>query len=103
MSASDQDQSVDTVISETEPVGMTPRQARRIRVALGSALLVVMGVLLVVRLGQSTSVLVVGVYGLAMTLCGVAIELSRNGRTRLASWLMPAILLAALGADWLLP
>ncbi|MDX3849522.1 hypothetical protein PV679_04650 [Streptomyces sp. AK02-01A] len=95
---------MDTPIPEPEQerAGLTPRQARAVRVALASVLLVAMAVLLAVRLAQRTSVLVVGVYGLAMILCGVVIELSRHGRTRLASWLLGVGLVAALGADWLL-
>ncbi|MEU3608091.1 hypothetical protein AB0E83_21990 [Streptomyces sp. NPDC035033] len=81
--------------------GMTPRQARRLRVAAASVLLVVMGVVLVVRLASRTSVLVVGVYGLAMILCGIVIELARNGRTRLGTWLLVGGLAAALALDWL--
>ncbi|MFF8292613.1 hypothetical protein ACF068_25735 [Streptomyces sp. NPDC016309] len=82
--------------------GLTPRQARRLRIAAASVLLAATAVVLVLRLASRTSVLVVGVYGLAMILCGVAIELSRNGRTRLATWLLATGLLAALAADWLL-
>ncbi|MFF0481818.1 hypothetical protein [Streptomyces sp. NPDC004435] len=82
--------------------GMTPKQARRLRVAAASVLLVVMGVILVVRLASRTSVLVVGVYGLAMILCGIVIELARNGRTRLATWLLVGGLAAALAFDWLI-
>ncbi|MFI8366215.1 hypothetical protein [Streptomyces sp. NPDC085466] len=82
--------------------GMTPRQARRLRVAAASVLLVVMGVVLVIRLASRTSVLVVGVYGLAMILCGIVIELARNGRTRLATWLLVGGLGAALAFDWLI-
>ncbi|MFE9041134.1 hypothetical protein ACFYOG_09465 [Streptomyces sp. NPDC007818] len=81
---------------------MTPRQARRLRVAAASVLLVVMGVVLVIRLASRTSVLVVGVYGLAMILCGIVIELARNGRTRLATWLLVGGLGAALAFDWLI-
>ncbi|MFD5034362.1 hypothetical protein ACFWM0_28720 [Streptomyces sp. NPDC058405] len=106
MSASDQDEAVDTPIPEPEPeaerAGLTPRQARAARVSLASVLLAALAVLLAVRLAQRTSVLVVGVYGLAMILCGVVIELSRHGRTRLGTWLLGAGLVAALGADWLL-
>jgi hypothetical protein len=102
MSASDQDEAVDTSVEEPERVGLTPRQARLVRIAIASALLAAMAGLLVVRLAERTSLLVVGVYGLAMILCGVVIELSRNGRTRLGSWLLGVGLLAALGADWLL-
>ncbi|MER5312113.1 hypothetical protein ABT034_30490 [Streptomyces sp. NPDC002773] len=82
--------------------GLTPKQARRLRVAVASVLLVAMAVVLVVRLASRTSVLVVGVYGLAMILCGVVIELSRNGRTRLATWLLVGGLAAALAFDWLI-
>ncbi|MEU7277567.1 hypothetical protein AB0A69_02045 [Streptomyces sp. NPDC045431] len=82
--------------------GLSPRQARRLRIAAASVLLVAMAVVLVLRLASRTSVLVVGVYGLAMILCGVVIELSRNGRTRLGTWLLGTGLLAALAADWLL-
>ncbi len=57
--------------------------------------------MLVVRLASRTSVLVVGVYGLAMILCGIVIELSRNGRTRLGTWLLAGGLLTALALDWL--
>ncbi|MGJ7419413.1 hypothetical protein AB9128_26570 [Streptomyces cinereoruber] len=81
--------------------GLTPKQARRLRVAAASVLLVALAVVLVVRLASRTSVLVVGVYGLAMILCGVVIELSRNGRTRLGTWLLVGGLLAALALDWL--
>ncbi|MFF5972434.1 hypothetical protein ACFY7C_13050 [Streptomyces sp. NPDC012769] len=84
-----------------ERTGLTPRQARLLRVVVGAVLLVVMGVVLAVRLAAHTSVLVVGVYGLAMILCGVVIELSRNGRTRLATWLLAGGLLTALALDWL--
>ncbi|MFF8829160.1 hypothetical protein [Streptomyces sp. NPDC015131] len=82
--------------------GLTPRQARRLRIAAASVLLVSLAVVLALRLASRTSVLVVGVYGLAMILCGVVIELSRNGRTRLGTWLLTTGLLAALAADWLL-
>ncbi|MCX5225806.1 hypothetical protein ABZY16_31585 [Streptomyces sp. NPDC006553] len=88
----DEDEAVD---------GLTPKQARRIRVAVASVLLVAMAVVLVIRLASRTSVLVVGVYGLAMILCGIVIELSRNGRTRLGTWLLVGGLLAALALDWL--
>ncbi|MFJ9429949.1 hypothetical protein ACIRQY_09795 [Streptomyces sp. NPDC101490] len=81
--------------------GLTPKQARRLRVAVASVLLVAMAVVLAIRLASRTSVLVVGVYGLAMILCGVVIELSRNGRTRLATWLLVGGLLTALALDWL--
>ncbi|WP_229853036.1 hypothetical protein [Streptomyces albospinus] len=83
-------------------VGLTPRQARRVRVVLASVMMGLMAVLLVVRLASRTSVLVVGVYGAALVLCGIVIELARNGRTRLGSWLLGVGLAAAIAADWLL-
>ncbi|MEU2235290.1 hypothetical protein [Streptomyces vietnamensis] len=87
--------------SEASAGGLTPKQARRLRVAAASVLLVALAVVLVIRLASRTSVLVVGVYGLAMILCGIVIELSRNGRTRLGTWLLAGGLLTALALDWL--
>ncbi|WP_328718055.1 hypothetical protein OHT52_00440 [Streptomyces sp. NBC_00247] len=81
---------------------LTPRQARRLRIVLSSVGMAVMAVVLWMRIASRSSVLVVGVYGLALILCGVVMELSRNGRTRLASWLLGIGLLAAVGTDWLL-
>ncbi|MEV4919849.1 hypothetical protein AB0K47_23930 [Streptomyces tirandamycinicus] len=84
------------------PEGMSPRRARMLRIAAASVVLVALAAVLAVRLASRTSVLVVGVYGLAMILCGVVIELSRHGRTRLGTYLLGAGLVAALAADWLL-
>ncbi|MFF2860697.1 hypothetical protein ACFVSX_12440 [Streptomyces rubiginosohelvolus] len=81
---------------------LTPRQARRLRIVLSALGMAAMAVVLALRIASRSSVLVVGVYGLALILCGVMVELSRNGRTRLASWLLGAGLLAAVGTDWLL-
>ncbi|MFD4594755.1 hypothetical protein [Streptomyces rubiginosohelvolus] len=81
---------------------LSPRQARRLRIVLSALGMAAMAVVLTLRIASRSSVLVVGVYGLALILCGVMIELSRNGRTRLASWLLGAGLLAAVGTDWLL-
>ncbi|MGW1888524.1 hypothetical protein [Streptomyces sp. NPDC001970] len=92
----------ETELVAPERVGMTPRQARMLRITVASVLLVALAVVLAVRLASRTSVLVVGVYGLAMILCGVVIELSRHGRTRLGTWLLGTGLPAALAADWLL-
>ncbi|MEE1813432.1 hypothetical protein [Streptomyces sp. BE133] len=132
MSASDQDQAVDTPIAGTEAVSepdseaaseivpetdsgavseaaaetghqrLTPRQARRLRIVLSSVGMAAMAAVLALRIASRSSVLVVGVYGLALILCGIVIELSRNGRTRLGSWLLAVGLLAAIGSDWLL-
>lgn len=81
---------------------LTPRQARQLRIVLSSVGMAAMAVVLGLRIASRSSVLVVGVYGLALILCGVVIELSRNGRTRLGSWLLGLGLLAAIGSDWLL-
>ncbi|MEU6016622.1 hypothetical protein ABZ826_21930 [Streptomyces sp. NPDC047515] len=81
---------------------LTPRQARRLRIVLSSIGMAAMAVVLALRIASRSSVLVVGVYGLALILCGIVIELSRNGRTRLGSWLLAVGLLAAIGSDWLL-
>ncbi|WP_314617613.1 hypothetical protein [Streptomyces stackebrandtii] len=98
----DESDESDEFEEESSAGGLTPKQARRLRVAAASVLLVALAVVLVIRLASRTSVLVVGVYGLAMILCGVVIELSRNGRTRLATWLLVSGLLSALAFDWLI-
>lgn len=108
----DQDQAVDAPIAaptaapeetaEAEDRRLTPRQARQLRIVLSSVGMAAMAVVLGLRIASRSSVLVVGVYGLALILCGIVIELSRNGRTRLGSWLLGVGLVAAIGADWLL-
>ncbi|MGW0734927.1 hypothetical protein [Streptomyces sp. NPDC002851] len=85
---------------EAGPVGLTPRQARRLRIAAAAVLMAVAAAVLAIRLASRSSVLVVGVYGLLLILCGIVIELSRRGRTRLGTWLLGAGLVAALVADW---
>ncbi|MDX3376624.1 hypothetical protein PV390_19710 [Streptomyces sp. ME02-6991-2A] len=92
----------ETVTTAQTGKRLTPRQARQLRIVLSSVGMVAMGVVLALRIASRSSVLVVGVYGLALILCGLVIELSRNGRTRLGSWLLGAGLVAAVGADWLL-
>ncbi|MCX4793342.1 hypothetical protein OG497_04025 [Streptomyces sp. NBC_01242] len=88
--------------SEADERRLTPRQARQLRIVLSSVGMAAMAVVLALRIASRSSVLVVGVYGLALILCGIVIELSRNGRTRLGSWLLGIGLLAAIGSDWLL-
>ncbi|MFF2411741.1 hypothetical protein [Streptomyces sp. NPDC058092] len=95
-------ETVPEVVSEAEERRLTPRQARRLRIVLSSVGMAAMAVVLALRIASRSSVLVVGVYGLALILCGIVIELSRNGRTRLGSWLLGIGLLAAIGSDWLL-
>ena len=90
------------LLDEESRTGPTPRQARRLRVALACVGMAVMAAVLAVRLASRTSLLVVADYGLALVLCGVVIELSRNGRTRLGTWLLCVGLTAAVMADWLL-
>ncbi|WP_193560686.1 hypothetical protein [Streptomyces alboflavus] len=82
-----------------ERLGLTPRQARRLRIAAASLLMAAAAVLLAVRLASRSSVLVVGVYGLLLILCGLVIEVSRRGRTRLGSYLLATGLVAALLMD----
>ncbi|MCX4679871.1 hypothetical protein OG413_32105 [Streptomyces sp. NBC_01433] len=99
----EQDQGVDAPIAAAaDEKRLTPRQARRLRIILSSVGMAAMAVVLALRIASRSSVLVVGVYGLALILCGLVIELSRNGRTRLGSWLLGVGLVAAVGADWLL-
>jgi hypothetical protein len=81
---------------------LTPRQARRIRIVVAAFFMAVAAAVLVVRLGDQPSVLVVGVYGAALIVCGVVIELSRKGRTRVAMWLLGAGLIAVALAERLL-
>lgn len=95
-------EAADEAEGEAEDRRLTPRQARRLRIALSSVGMVAMAVVLGLRIASRSSVLVVGVYGLALILCGIVTELSRNGRTRLGSWLLAVGLVAAIGSDWLL-
>ncbi|MFI6938180.1 hypothetical protein ACIBI4_02800 [Streptomyces sp. NPDC050418] len=110
MNASDQEAATteDTDIAEgqdsadTARAGMTPRQARRLRITAASVLMVLVAVVLAIRLASRSSVLVVGVYGLLLVLCGLVIELSRRGRTRLGTYVLGTGLVAALLGDWVL-
>lgn len=101
-SMSDESTDEDIAASAAGERRLTPRQARQLRIVLSSVGMAAMAVVLALRIASRSSVLVVGVYGLALILCGVVIELSRNGRTRLGSWLLGIGLAAAVGADWLL-
>ncbi|HWM39939.1 MAG TPA: hypothetical protein VNS49_22790 [Streptomyces sp.] len=82
--------------------GLTPRQARRVRIVVSGVVMAAVAVALVVRLGSAPSVLTMGFYGIALILSGTAIVLSRRGRTRVAS----AVLVLGFGAvalaEWLL-
>lgn len=81
---------------------LSPSQARRIRMRVAGAFMAIAAVVLVVRLSDQPSVLVMGVYGAALILCGIVIELSRRGRTRLGMWMLAGGLVAvALADQWL--
>ncbi|MEU7582033.1 hypothetical protein AB0B50_31110 [Streptomyces sp. NPDC041068] len=105
MSTSDQpevtaDVTADVTAEATALPGPTPAaRARRARIAAASLLMAAAAVVLALRLASRSSVLVVGVYGLLLILCGGVIELSRRGRTRLGTWLLAAGLAAALVMD----
>ncbi|SCK36367.1 hypothetical protein [Streptomyces sp. WMMB 322] len=82
--------------------GLTPRQARRVRIVLSGVVMVAVAVALVVRLGSAPSVLTVGFYGIALILSGTAIVLSRRGRTRVATGVLVLGFGAVALAEWLL-
>jgi hypothetical protein len=65
--------------------GLSPRQARRVRVIFSAIVMTLVGLTLIVRLSIAPSVLTVGVYGFALSLFGGALVLSRRGRTRVAT------------------
>lgn len=81
------------------PAPTPAARARRARIAAASLLMAAAAIVLALRLASRSSVLVVGVYGLLLILCGVVIELSRRGRTRLGTYLLAAGLAAALVMD----
>ncbi|MEU3193953.1 hypothetical protein ABZ686_25740, partial [Streptomyces sp. NPDC006992] len=81
---------------------LTPRQARRIRIALSAVVMLAVAVALVVRLRSAPSVLTVGFYGLALILSGTAIVLSRRGRTRVATAVLGLGFVLVVFGEWLL-
>lgn len=90
---------------EAEPglrTGLTPRQARRVRIIVSGVVMAAVAVALVVRLGSAPSVLTVGFYGIALILSGTAIGLSRRGRTRVATGVLVLGFGAVALAEWLL-
>ncbi|WP_182606985.1 ICP22 family protein [Streptomyces alkaliphilus] len=95
------DRDPDTEATEDVPRrGLTPRQARRVRMAMGAVAMVTMAVVLVVRLGNGSSLLSVGLYGAAFVLSGAVIEMSRRGRTRLGMAVLVTGFVGVLAADW---
>ncbi|MDB1089726.1 hypothetical protein PJ985_19400 [Streptomyces sp. ACA25] len=83
----------------TKP-GLTPRQARRLRMGIGAVAMAAMAVVLVMQLGDGSSLLSVGLYGAAFVLSGAVIEMSRRGRTRLGMAVLVAGFVVVLAADW---
>ncbi|NJP67619.1 hypothetical protein HCN56_12985 [Streptomyces lonarensis] len=79
---------------------LTPKQARRLRMGIGGAAMAAMAVVLVIRLGDGSSLLSVGLYGAAFALSGAVIEMSRRGRTRLGMAVLVAGFVLVLAADW---
>lgn len=82
--------------------GLTPRQARRVRIVVSGVVMAAVAVALVVRLGSAPSVLTMGFYGVALILSGTAIVLSRRGRTRVATGVLVLGFGAVALAEWLL-
>ncbi len=85
-----------------ERPALTPRQARRIRIALSAVVMLAVAVALVVRLRSAPSVLTVGFYGLALILSGTAVVLSRRGRTRVATAVLGLGFVLVVFGEWLL-
>ncbi len=86
-----------------ERTGMTPRQARRLRAVVSAVVMVAVAVALVVRVEYGLSLLMVGLYGVALILCGSAIVLSRRGRTRVATAVLAAGFAVVTMAEVLTP
>ncbi|RBM05060.1 hypothetical protein [Streptomyces sp. PT12] len=80
--------------------GLTPRQARRLRMAIAGVAMVAMAVVLVIQLGDGSSLRSVGLYGAAFILSGAVIEMSRRGRTRLGMAVLVTGFVLLLGAEW---
>ncbi|MEW2551974.1 hypothetical protein AB0957_09535 [Streptomyces zhihengii] len=83
-----------------EPQGLTPRQARHVRIALSAAIMIAVGAVLVLRLGSTHSVLTLAFYGMALILSGSALMLSRAGRTRWATLVLGTGVAVAVVAEW---
>lgn len=86
-----------------ERTGMTPRQARRVRAVVSAVVMAAVAVALVVRLEYGPSLVMVGLYGVALILCGTAIVLSRRGRTRVATAVLVGGFAVVAAAEWLTP
>jgi hypothetical protein len=82
--------------------GLTPQQARRLRMGIAAGAMVVMAVVLVLQLGDGSSLQSIGLYGAAFVLSGSVIEMSRRGRTRLGMAVLAAGFVLVLGANLML-
>ncbi len=87
---------------DRQRAGLTPRQARRVRIVVSGVVMAAVAVALFVRLVSAPSVLTVGFYGMALILSGTAIGLSQRGRTRVASGVLVLGFGAVALAEWLL-
>ncbi|WP_432247084.1 hypothetical protein ACRAR1_02925 [Streptomyces sanyensis] len=87
-------------VDPDEHPGLTPRQARRIRIALSGGIMIAVGAVLALRLGSTHSVLTVAFYGMALILSGSALMLSRAGRTRWATLVLGVGVAVAVVAEW---
>ncbi|MFF8958419.1 hypothetical protein [Streptomyces sp. NPDC014894] len=86
--------------SAPERPGLTPRQARHVRIVLSAFIMVAVGLALVLRIDSTHSFLTMGFYGIALILAGSALVLSRQGRTRVATVVLGVCVALALGAEW---
>ncbi len=86
--------------SSSERQGLTPRQARRVRIVLSALIMAAVGLTLVLRLGSTHSVLTMGFYGFALILSGSALVLSKQGRTRVATAVLGAGVALVLASEW---
>jgi urea transporter len=88
------------VNSSPERQGLTPRQARHVRIVLSAIIMIAVGLTLVLRLGSTHSVLTMGFYGIALILSGSALVLSWQGRTRVATAVLGTCVALAVAAEW---
>ncbi|MBL1068305.1 hypothetical protein [Streptomyces sp. 7-21] len=79
---------------------LTPRQARRLRMGIAAVAMTAMAVVLVIQLGDGSSLQSLGLYGAAFVLSGSVIEMSRRGRTRLGMAVLVTGFVLLLGTDW---
>lgn len=68
--------------------------------AIAGTAMAAMAVVLVMQLGDGSSLVSVGLYGVAFVLSGAVIEMSRRGRTRLGMAVLAAGFVLVLAADW---